>query len=75
MTYKEKQEKEKEFLDSIDILPLLQEDKSLYDIMYDIEKEYGEDIFECMDIDDFIYYLNERYPDFKFYTHIDYRVL
>ncbi len=83
MTWKESlewQAKEKAFLDTKDLKPFLTKDKSIYDIMEEIEdtfnKEYLEEpfIFNCMDHHDVIDYLQNRYKDIKFYTYEDERV-
>ena len=83
MTWKESlewQTKEKAFLDTKDLKPFLTKDKSIYDIMDEIEdafnKEYLEEsfIFNCMDHHDVIDYLQNRYKDIKFYTYEDERV-
>ena len=83
MTYKESlewQAKEKAFLDTKDLRPFITKDKSIYDIMEEIEdafeNEYQEEafIFNCMDHYDVIKYLQARYNDVKFYTYEDERV-
>ena len=83
MTWKEClewQAKEKAFLDTKDLKPFITKDKSIYDIMEDIEDafqdEYQEEvfIFNCMDRYDVIQYLQNRYDDVKFYTYEDERV-
>ena len=83
MTWKEClewQAKEKAFLDTKDLKPFITKDKSIYDIMEDIEDafqdEYQEEvfIFNCMDHYDAIRYLQNRYDDVKFYTYEDERV-
>lgn len=83
MTYKESlewQAKEKAFLDTKDLRPFITKDKSIYDIMEEIEdafeNEYQEEtfIFNCMDHYDVIKYLQTRYNDVKFYTYEDERV-
>jgi hypothetical protein len=59
--------KEIEFLDTIDLKPFLKKDKSVLDIMDEIENKYGkqytleECIFNCMSQYDFMEYLNDRY--------------
>lgn len=74
------QAKEKAFLDTKDLKPFITKDKSIYDIMEDIEDafqdEYQEEvfIFNCMDRYDVIQYLQNRYDDIKFYTYEDERV-
>lgn len=74
------QAKEKAFLDTKDLKPFITKDKSIYDIMDDIEDafqdEYQEEvfIFNCMDRYDVIEYLQNRYDDVKFYTYEDERV-
>lgn len=83
MTYKESlewQAKEKAFLDTKDLKPFITKDKSIYDIMEEIEdafeNEYQEEafIFNCMDHYDVIKYLQTRYNNVKFYTYEDERV-
>ena len=83
MTWKEClewQAKEKAFLDTKDLKPFITKDKSIYDIMEDIEDafqdEYQEEgfIFNCMDHYDTIQYLQNRYNYVKFYTYEDERV-
>ena len=70
MTYKESlqwQEKEKAFLDTLDLTEFISKGKKLTDIMDEIEEKYGtqytkeEFIFNCMDSYDFMKYLKERY--------------
>ena len=82
MTWKESlewQAKEKAFLDTKNLRPFIKQDKSVYDIMDEIENafdDYTEEalIFNCMDHHDFIEYLQNRYKDIKFYTYEDERV-
>lgn len=83
MTWKESlewQTKEKAFLDTKDLKPFLTKDKSIYDIMDEIEDMFNEEyleesfIFNCMDHHDVIDYLQNRYKDIKFYTYEDKRV-
>lgn len=75
-----KQKQEKAFLDTKDLKPFLEKDKSIYDIMEEIEDKYSNEyteedfIFNCMDHNDFIEYLRERYKDIKFYEYTDWRV-
>jgi DNA-binding transcriptional regulator GbsR (MarR family) len=81
MSWKEWQEKEKAFLDTKDLQPFIKKDKSIYDIISDIEdafeKEYKlEDcLFNFMDSYDVIDYLQKRYKDIRFYTYEEQRVL
>ena len=83
MTWKEClewQAKEKAFLDTKDLKPFITKDKSIYDIMEDIEDAFQDEyqkevfIFNCMDHHDVIQYLQNRYDDVKFYTYEDERV-
>jgi hypothetical protein len=83
MTWKESlewQTKEKAFLDTKDLKPFLTKDKSIYDIIDEIEDTFNEEyleepfIFNCMDHHDVIDYLQNRYKDIKFYTYEDERV-
>ena len=83
MTYKESldwQRKEQAFLNTLDLIPYLDKDKSISDIMDIIEdrhnNEYTEEeyIFNCMDSRDFIKYLEERYPSFQYYEYSECRV-
>ena len=83
MTYKESlewQAKEKAFLDTKDLKPFIIKNKSIYDIMEEIEdafeNEYQEEsfLFNCMDRYDVIEYLQNRYNDVKFYTYEEERV-
>jgi hypothetical protein len=84
MSYKESLEwevKETAFLDTKDLKPFLEKDKSIYDIMDDIEDAFGDEyteevfIFNCMGHDEFIKYLKNRYPDIHFYNYSEDRVL
>lgn len=58
-----------EFLDTIDILPLITEFKGelvwslMYYLMehYDYKDEYSTELFDCMSQYDFVLYLNNRY--------------
>ena len=73
------QAKEKAYLDTKDLKPFIEKDKSVYDIMEEIEdtfNDYEEEpfIFNCMDHNEFIEYLQNRYEDVKFYTYEDERV-
>ena len=63
--------KTEEFLDTIDVKKYLQEDKDLYDVMDEIEEDYGktlEDnpvfegyVFNWMSSDEFGDYITKRY--------------
>ena len=73
------QAKEKAYLDTKNLKPFIEKDKSVYDIMEEIEdtfNDYEEEhfIFNCMDHNEFIEYLQNRYEDVKFYTYEDERV-
>lgn len=73
------QAKEKAFLNTKDLRPFLSKDKSVGQIMDDIEDafdDYKEEvfIFNCMDHNEFMDYLKERYPDVKFYEFSEYRI-
>lgn len=73
------QAKERAYLDTKDLKPFIEKDKSVYDIMEEIEDtfdDYKEEpfIFNCMDHNEFIEYLQNRYEDVKFYTYEDERV-
>lgn len=77
----EKQKQECKFLDTLDLKPFLEKDKSVYDVMEEIEDKYGDQyteesfIFNCMDHNDFIDYIQERYnKDIRFYEYTDWRV-
>lgn len=83
MTYQESlkwQAKEQAFLDTIDLIPYLNKDKNISDIMDLIEDEHNNEyieeeyIFNCMDSWDFIKYLKKRYPNFQYYEYSEYRV-
>lgn len=83
MIYKESldwRKKEQAFLDTLDLIPYLDKDKSISDIMDIIEdrhnNEYAEEeyIFNCMDSWDFIKYLEKRYLSFQYYEYSEYRV-
>lgn len=82
MTWKESlewQAKEKAFLDTKDLRPFLEQDKEIHVIMDEIEEafdDYTEEtfIFNCMDHSEFIEYLQNRYPDIRFYDYTEYRV-
>ncbi len=83
MTWKESlewQAKEEAFLDTLDLLPYLHRDKSLYDIKEEIEDKYGSEykeeeyLFNCMDVEDLGNYLKRRYPDFDYYEYSELRV-
>ena len=82
MTYKEnleQQEKEKAFLDTIDIQGLVEEtdNDDIYEIMDMIELKYKDQyldedfIFEHMDASDFSDYLQQRYPTANIYEHVE----
>ena len=81
MSWKEWQEKEKAFLDTKDLQPFIKKDKSIYDIMSDIEDAFEEEyeledcLFNFMDSYDVIDYLQGRYENIKFYTYEEQRVL
>lgn len=73
------QAKEKAYLDTKDLRPFIEKDKSIYEIMGEIEDafdDYTEEtfIFNCMNHYEFIAYLQNRYEDVKFYTYEDERV-
>lgn len=82
MTWKEClewQTKEKAFLDTKDLKPFLKSGKGISQIMNDIEDafdDYTEEtfIFNCMDSNEFMDYIKDRYPDIKFYEFCEYRV-
>ena len=82
MTYQEIlkwQKKEKDFLDTKDLKPFFKNDRSIHEIMDDIEEafdDYTEEslIFNCMDSYEFMDYISQRYPDIKFYLYEEYRV-
>lgn len=83
MTRKESlewQAKEQTFLNTIDLIPYLQKDKNISDIMDLIEDAYNDEyteeeyIFNCMDHWDFIKYLKKRYPNFQYYEYSECRV-
>ena len=83
MTYKESlkwQEKEKAFLDTLDLTKYLTDDKSIYTIMDEIyddhNSEYQEEdgIFNCMDQYEFMDYLMIRYKGLYFYEYSEMRV-
>ena len=67
MTYLQWQEKEKAFLDTLDLTEFINKGKKIIDIMDEIEEKYGtqytkEDfIFNCMDSYDFMLYLKDKY--------------
>ena len=81
MSWKEWQEKEKAFLNTKDLQPFIKKDKSIYDIMSDIENAFEEEykledcLFNFMDSYDVIDYLQKRYEDIRFYTYEEQRVL
>lgn len=74
--------KEQDFLDTIDLLSYLERDKSIFDIMDELEDKYGNCkvykeepfLFNCMCAQDFIGYLERRYPNIGFYEYSDFRV-
>lgn len=83
ISYKESLEwikKEQQFLDTKDLKPFFIKDKSIYDIMEEIEDSFGKEykleeyIFNNMGHHEFIDYLLNRYTDIKFYTYEDIRV-
>lgn len=83
MTYQESvkwQEKEKAFLDSIDLKKYLTKDKPIYEIMDEIYDDCNDmykeedDIFNCMDQYDFMDYLMIRYKSLYFYEYSEMRV-
>lgn len=82
MTYQESlqwQEKEKAFLDTLDLMPLLIKGKDLRDLKYEIEDLYEdkyteeEFLFNNMDLDDLMAYLSNRYK-IRFQEEISYKV-
>ena len=82
MTWKESlkwQAKEKAYLDTLDLKPFIKKDKSIYDIMSEIEDKYNDgyteesDMFNHLDHWDVINYLRNRYK-INFYTYEDQRV-
>lgn len=81
MSWKKWQEKEKAFLDTKDLQPFIKKDKSIYDIISDIEDAFEEEykledcLFNFMDPYDVINYLQERYENIRFYTYEEQRVL
>lgn len=83
MTWKEClewQAKEKAFLDTKDLKPFIKKNKSIYDIMSDIEDTFEEEyeleecLFNHMDHRDVVDYLQKRYNDVRFFTYEDVRV-
>jgi len=65
------QNDEFEFLDSIDLDKYLINNKEVYDIMQEIEKDYkgkfyDSFIFNCISCDEFIDYIQKRYPKITF---------
>ena len=83
MDWKESMEwikKEQAFLDTKDLKPFLISEKSISQIMDEIEEKFNEDylledfIFNCMDKFDFMDYLKKRYPDIVIYEFSEYRV-
>lgn len=82
MTYQESlqwQEKEKAFLDTLDLMPLLIKGKDLRDLKYEIEDLYEdkyteeESLFNNMGLDDLMIYLSNRYK-IRFQEEISYKV-
>lgn len=82
MTWRESlkwQAKEKAYLDTLDLKPFIKKDKSIYDIMSEIEDKYNDgyteesDMFNYLDHWDVINYLRNRYK-INFYTYEDQRV-
>lgn len=75
-----RQEQECNFLNTLDLKPFLKNDESVYDIMEKIEDKYGDQyteepfIFNCMDHNEFIDYIQKRYKDIHFYEYTDWRV-
>lgn len=70
ISYKESlalQKQEIEFLNTLDLTPLLTSGKDIYNLMDEIEDKYGDlykkesFIFNCMDSYDFILYLKNKY--------------
>lgn len=83
MTWKEClewQAKEKAFLDTKDLKPFIKKNKSIYDIMSDIEDTFEEEyeleecLFNHMGHRDVVDYLQKRYNDVRFFTYEDARV-
>lgn len=83
MTWKEClewQAKEKAFLDTKDLKPFIKKNKSIYDIMSDIEDTFEEEyeleecLFNHMGHRDMVDYLQKRYNDVRFFTYEDARV-
>lgn len=82
MTYQESlkwQKKEKDFLDTKNLKPFFKSDRSIHEIMDDIEEafdDYTEEslIFNYMDSYEFMDYISQRYPDIKFYSYEECRV-
>lgn len=82
MTYQEClqwQEKEKAFLDTLDLMPLLTKGKDLIDLKQEIEDLYEdkyteeECLFNNMGLDDLMIYLSNRYK-IRFQEEISYKV-
>ena len=70
ISYKESlalQKQEIEFLNTLNLTPLLTSGKDIYDLMEEIEDKYGNlyekesFIFNCMDSYDFVKYLKDKY--------------
>ncbi|WP_304393188.1 hypothetical protein [uncultured Clostridium sp.] len=76
----EMQNKEFEFLDSIDLKPYLKEWADIYDVRDKIEEDYGKDycepfIFNCIDIEEFMDYLKRRYKNKVYFNeHTTYSI-
>lgn len=85
MTYQEAmmwEEREKQYLDTLDLLPYLEKHQDIHIIMDRIEEKFAEKypyikeeeyIFNNMDTLDFMDYLAKRYG-IKFYEHITYTI-
>lgn len=74
MTYEEHLasiKKDREFLDTKDLKPFIQKNKSIYDIIENIEKTFNFSFY--MDSWELIEYLGEKYNT-KFYAYQEQRV-
>lgn len=75
---KEVQE-EKEFLDSIPLENYIKDWIEIYDMMLQIEEDYGKlrpsgCVFNCTGIDEFLIYLTRRYPNLSYSENTQYHL-
>lgn len=77
--FTELQNDEFEFLDTINVKKYLKDGAEISDVMNTIEEIHGKDyyehfIFNCIDRDDFMRYIEKRYNNISFNESINYYV-